>query len=132
MAEFSQDEIRKMVKDAVRESTEDLVSAITAAVSQSVSRTVKCSVEAEVVRAMDEYEHDCVLGLDDDEIRALGGYAPIEIDINQEKQDVLNNLNTLSPLVANKVLESMTTEEIRALVGLTGSKPIEKTNETTI
>jgi hypothetical protein len=30
----------------------------------------------------------------------------------------LNALNSLSPLVANKVLEKMTDEEIRSLVGL--------------
>jgi hypothetical protein len=83
MAEFSQDEIRKMVKDAVRESTEDLVSAITAAVSQSVARTIKCSVEAEVVRAMDEYDHECVLDLEDDEIRALRKLSDIASSLGE-------------------------------------------------
>jgi len=40
-----------------------------------------------------------------------------ELTINEEEK-VINSINSLSPLVANKVLESMTANEIRALVGL--------------
>ena len=39
-------------------------------------------------------------------------------------------INTLSPLVANKVLESMTVEEIRSLVALNTISPITNTTET--
>ena len=35
-----------------------------------------------------------------------------------EAEDTLNALNSLSPLVANKVLENMSEEEVRSLVGL--------------
>jgi len=39
---------------------------------------------------------------------------------NADAKTVINAINSLSPLVANKVLESMSTEEIRGLVGLIG------------
>ena len=41
-------------------------------------------------------------------------------NINIETKTLINSINSLSPLVANKVLESMSVEEIRGLVGLTG------------
>lgn len=40
--------------------------------------------------------------------------------LDPAKQKILNALNVLSPLVANKVLESMSSEEIRGLIGLKG------------
>lgn len=40
--------------------------------------------------------------------------------INIETKTLINSINSLSPLVANKVLESMSVEEIRNLVGLGG------------
>ena len=40
--------------------------------------------------------------------------------INADVKIIVNAINSLSPLVANKVLESMSVEEIRGLVGLTG------------
>jgi hypothetical protein len=45
---------------------------------------------------------------------------PFENSLGTENQDnnVISGINSLSPLVANKVLESMTANEIRALVGL--------------
>lgn len=41
-------------------------------------------------------------------------------NINIETKTLINSINSLSPLVANKVLESMSVEEIRNLVGLGG------------
>lgn len=41
-----------------------------------------------------------------------------DLTVDEKSDETLNALNTLSPLVANKVLESMTASEIRALVGL--------------
>lgn len=54
----------------------------------------------------------------DAEIRALGGLAEIESSIPTDTERTLTALNALSPLVANKVLESMTETEIRALIAL--------------
>ncbi len=48
-----------------------------------------------------------------------------------DKAAILNALNSLSPLVANKVLESMSSDEIRGLIGLAPSTEIEQTNEQT-
>lgn len=53
-----------------------------------------------------------------DEIREKIGLQPIEVEIQSESQRVSDNINALSPLVANKVLEAMTPDEIRGLVGL--------------
>jgi len=38
-----------------------------------------------------------------------------------EAEDIINGINSLSPLVANKVLENMSPEEIRSVIGLKGS-----------
>ena len=51
-----------------------------------------------------------------DEMREIIGRKPL--DINLQGNAVNDAINTLSPLVANKVLESMTPNEIRALVSL--------------
>lgn len=54
-----------------------------------------------------------------DEIREKMGLAPLDTqNESSAAQIVLDGINSLSPLVANKVLESMTANEIRALVGL--------------
>ncbi len=53
-----------------------------------------------------------------DEIREKLGLQKIEVEIQSESQVVSDNINALSPLVANKVLEAMTPNEIRGLVGL--------------
>ena len=37
-----------------------------------------------------------------------------------EAEDIINGINSLSPLVANKVLENMSPEEIRSIIGLKG------------
>jgi DNA-binding MarR family transcriptional regulator len=54
-----------------------------------------------------------------DEIREKLGLPVIVQKLETSQQDVINGINSLSPLVANKVLESMTPNEIRALIGLT-------------
>jgi hypothetical protein len=51
-----------------------------------------------------------------DEMREIVGRKPL--DINTNANAVNDAINSLSPLVANKVLESMTPNEIRALVSL--------------
>lgn len=54
----------------------------------------------------------------EDEIRnKLLGLPPKETEASQEGDKILKALNSLSPLVANKVLESLTPDEIRALIG---------------
>lgn len=55
----------------------------------------------------------------EDEIRnKLLGLPPKETDATGEGDKVVKAINSLSPLVANKVLESLTADEIRSLIGL--------------
>jgi len=56
--------------------------------------------------------------LSKDEIRNLAGFAPSEKTIPNESEKTLAALDSLSPLMASKVLDSMSVDEIRALVGL--------------
>ena len=53
-----------------------------------------------------------------DEIREKLGLAPIEKKESQGSQDIINSLNSLSPLIATKVVESMDVNELRQLIGL--------------
>lgn len=53
-----------------------------------------------------------------DEIREKLGLPKLESKTESSQQDVINGINSLSPLVANKVLEAMTPNEVRALIGL--------------
>ena len=53
-----------------------------------------------------------------DEIRELMGREPLDSSVKTQAQIISDNINALSPLVANKVLESMTPDEIRSLAGL--------------
>ena len=53
-----------------------------------------------------------------DEIREKLGLAPIEKKETQGAQDIINSLNSLSPLIATKVVESMDINELRQLIGL--------------
>lgn len=53
-----------------------------------------------------------------DEIREIMGKEPLDPSIKSQAQVISDNINALSPLVANKVLESMTPDEIRSLAGL--------------
>lgn len=54
-----------------------------------------------------------------DEIREVAGLKPLPKAQSEGADTVTNALNSLSPLVANKVLESMSENEIRRLIGLT-------------
>ena len=56
--------------------------------------------------------------LSQDEIREILGKEPMDSAIKSQAQIISDNINSLSPLVANKVLESMTPDEIRSLAGL--------------
>jgi len=58
------------------------------------------------------------------EIREKAGLPVLEA---QESGGAADALATLSPLVATKVLDNMTTEEIRGLVGLKGSPSVQRT-----
>ena len=53
-----------------------------------------------------------------DEIRTKLGLEPLPTKTSSSAKDIIDGINSLSPLVANKVLESMSSDEIRALVGL--------------
>lgn len=70
----------------------------------------------------DYLPNEVLASLTTDELRQLGGYPPQETKTSTSQELLINSLNSLSPLVANKVLESMSEEEIRGLVGLTGNK----------
>ena len=74
-----------------------------------------------------------------DEIREIMGKEPLDQNVKTQAQIVSDNINALSPLVANKVLESMTPDEIRSLAGLVPaianntsgqSAPVQQSNET--
>ena len=56
-----------------------------------------------------------------DEIREILGRDPITSAIKSQAQVISDNINALSPLVANKVLEVMSGDEIRSLAGLAPS-----------
>lgn len=68
----------------------------------------------------------------DEEIRAIAGLPPIEKDATSEALKTIDAINTLSPLVANKVLDSLSVDEIRALVGLPPNIEAPKVLPTTI
>jgi DNA-binding MarR family transcriptional regulator len=53
-----------------------------------------------------------------EEIREKLGLSPIEKKESAGSQDVINSLNSLSPLIATKVVESMDVNELRGLIGL--------------
>lgn len=56
-----------------------------------------------------------------EEVRERLGLPKLKhTESNEKGKDIVNALNTLSPLVATKVLEAMTAEEIRGLIGLKG------------
>ena len=58
-----------------------------------------------------------------DEIREKIGLEALSDEIKTQAQVISENINSLSPLVANKVLESMTVDEIRSLAGLVPKDP---------
>jgi DNA-binding MarR family transcriptional regulator len=59
-----------------------------------------------------------------DEIREKLGLAPIEKKESAGTQDIINSLNSLSPLIATKVVESMDVNELRSLIGLPNKNDI--------
>jgi len=59
-----------------------------------------------------------------DEIREKLGLAPIEKKETAGAQDIINSLNSLSPLIATKVVESMDVNELRSLIGLPSKNDI--------
>ena len=59
-----------------------------------------------------------------DEIRDKLGLAPIEKKETAGAQDIINSLNSLSPLIATKVVESMDVNELRSLIGLPSREDI--------
>jgi len=62
-----------------------------------------------------------------DEIRQLMGKEIQEQTISAESKQINDNINSLSPAVASKVLELMTEDEIRNLAGLPSKNPIPTT-----
>ena len=67
-----------------------------------------------------------------DEIREKIGLAPLDTETESSNaQKILDGINSLSPLIATKVLDSMSTDEIRALVGLPQAPPTAVTPEGT-
>jgi DNA-binding MarR family transcriptional regulator len=65
-----------------------------------------------------------------DEIREKAGLPPMEVEVKTESQKIIDAINSLSPLVANKVLEAMSEDELRSLVGLNVKKKVEPTETT--
>ena len=61
------------------------------------------------------------------EIREMAGLPPLEAEA--QSGGAADALATLSPLVATKVLDNMTAEEIRGLVGLKGAPSITRTEQ---
>ena len=53
-----------------------------------------------------------------DEIRERLSLPALEEKVETSNQDIIDAINSLSPLVANKVLENLTPNELRALIGL--------------
>ena len=53
-----------------------------------------------------------------EEIREKLNLPALDVEAGGAQQAIIDGINSLSPLVANKVLESMTPNEIRSLVGL--------------
>ena len=72
----------------------------------------------EPLELIEEVPDWLVAKLTADEIRELGGYEAIATEDGQADTSTSDALSALSPLVATKVLERMSDEEIRALIGL--------------
>ncbi|GAA4362771.1 hypothetical protein GCM10023185_31020 [Hymenobacter saemangeumensis] len=66
-----------------------------------------------------EYIDQAVVAkMTDDELRAVQGLPPLEKPQDTQAEKTLKALNGMSPLVATKVLEELTSAEIRSLAGL--------------
>jgi hypothetical protein len=80
------------------------------------------------VNIFEYIDSNLITSLTDEEKRSMLGKEPIEKSIPSDAEKISQALGSMSPLVANKVLDSMSKDEIRALVGL---KAAETTTETT-
>lgn len=56
-----------------------------------------------------------------DELRAKAGYPPEIVPLKPAARSTVDAINSLSPLVANKVLDALTPNEVRSLAGLPAS-----------
>jgi DNA-binding MarR family transcriptional regulator len=65
-----------------------------------------------------------------DEMREMAGLKAFDV-VKTEGQKLAEEIGKLSPLVANKVLSSLSQEEIRQMVGLTGEVVAPEIDETT-
>jgi DNA-binding MarR family transcriptional regulator len=65
-----------------------------------------------------------------DEMREMAGLKAFDV-VKTEGQKLAEEIGKLSPLVANKVLSSLSQEEIRQMVGLTGDVIVPELDETT-
>jgi hypothetical protein len=65
--------------------------------------------------------------LQPDEVRELAGLPKIDRPENSAGAQILSQLASVSPLVANKVLESLSEDEIRSMVNLPPKQPQQQT-----
>ncbi|RYZ88757.1 MAG: winged helix-turn-helix transcriptional regulator [Proteobacteria bacterium] len=56
------------------------------------------------------------------EIREKNGLAPMQVEIKSDSQRMLEALNSLSPLIATKVVEALSPEQLLGLIGVTPDK----------
>jgi len=63
-----------------------------------------------------------------DEIREKLALPKLEERVETSNQDIIDAINSLSPLVANKVLNNLTSNELRSLIGLGQTEGGEKIN----
>ena len=70
---------------------------------------------------LDYFENNLWNVLTDEEKREKAGLK--ELPPNLEKSNTVDKLNTMSPLLANKVLNSLTNDEIRTLIGFAPLPP---------
>jgi hypothetical protein len=53
-----------------------------------------------------------------DEIREMMSLPPLDKQESNASEEIIHSLNSLSPLIATKVIENMTPDELRGLIGL--------------
>lgn len=66
------------------------------------------------------------------EVREMLGLHVSKTEKTDKSKEIINSLNSLSPLVANKVLEKLSDTEIRSLIGLSSAAPITTSNTTSL
>lgn len=81
---------------------------------------VECEFEFEQVETIgiDYTDANISKFLTADEIREKLNLPKIEKSVPMQSEQIANTLNSMSPLLATKVLETMTSDEIRSLAGL--------------